>query len=176
MLFRSNLYFHNKLNFIKANILQKKCSEQIFRKNNILKLEDFLYIKYFSDIKTKNLKFCGKTYNDAQIVVNPFYYSIDLDDFSQLSQYETFFKQKSFNEVYLIDILIKNLLFDILSNLNQGSRFIFLITELIYYCNSFEKFVEKLKNIFNGFNDKDGVSNSYRKYILVYIKFVTAYL
>lgn len=168
----SNLYFHDKLNFIKANILQKKCSEQIFRKNHILKLEDFLYIKYFSDIKTKNLKFCGKTYNDVEIVVNPFYYSIDLDDFSQLSQYETFFKQKSFNEVYFIDILIKNLLFDILSNLNQGSRFIYLITELIYYCNYFEKFVEKLKNIVNAFNDKDGVTNRYRKYILESIQFV----
>lgn len=168
----SNLYFHDKLNFIKANILQKKCSEQIFRKNNILKLEDFLYIKYFSDMKTKNLKFCGKTYNEIEIVVNPFYYSIDLDDFSQLSQYETFFKQKSFNEVYFIDILIKNLLFDILSNLNQNSRFIYLIIECINYCNSFEKLVEKLKNNVNAFNDKDGVTNRYKKYILESIRFV----
>ena len=56
--------------------------------------------------------------------------------------------------------------------MNQGSRFIFLITELIYYCNSFEKFVEKLKNIVNAFNDKDGVTNRYRKYILESIQFV----
>lgn len=162
----SNLYFHDKLNFIKANILQKKCSEQVFRKNNILKLEDFLYIKYFSDIKTKNLKFCGKTYNDVEIVVNPFYYSIDLDDFSQLSQYEAFFKQKSFNEVYFIDILIKNLFFDILSNLNKGSKFIYLISECIDNYDTFENLVKKIKNIVSAFDDKDGVSGRYKKYIL----------
>ena len=47
----SNLYFHNKLNFIKANILQKKCSEQIFRKNNILKI--FYTLNIFLILKQK---------------------------------------------------------------------------------------------------------------------------
>lgn len=171
----SHLYLHDKLNSIKANSLQKKCSEQILRKSNGLKLEDFLYIKYFSDIKTKNLKFCGKTYNEIEIVVNPFYYSVGFDDFSQLSQYEAFFKRQSFSEVYFIDILIKNLLFDILSNLNKGSKFVYLIGECINHYDTFDNLVKKIKNIVNALNDKDGVSSRYKKYIFESIGVVVGF-
>lgn len=169
----SNIYFRKKINMTRPINSNRRIFDALLRGNDVIKLEDFLYIKYFADISEKNLAFCGKTYDKVELVVTPFYYkNLDTDKMSiDIGE----IKSHKISDCYVIDILIKNLLFEILSN--TKSRDIEIVKNRIRY---FEKvndmfFLEYLKYTIYNFMETSVFSRQYSEYIIESIEFIKAF-
>jgi len=143
----SKLYFIDELKKIKTISINREIFEKLLISKADIKLEEFLYIKYFSDMKEKNIKFCGKTFNKIQIVVKPFYYLVDLNDYTEeIKSFGEEIRNKKFSECYFIDILFKNLLFEIICNFEDITDFWVRIKYLNFFNNDifFSKVLEIL--------------------------------